>query len=210
MKTTIEIPDPLFRKAKARAAERGQSLKDLVAEALQEKFGPNRPTGLPRAGVDAGIWIVAALAGGDQAHPGEDRRGIRGHRRGGSTVILDTNALSAFVDGDAEVGGILRRAPRAAIPVIVLGEFRYGFAGSRHRAAYDDWLEANLPHFDVLDVTSETAVAYAAVRTTLKEAGRPIPANDAWIAALALQHRLPVLSRDEHFDAVRGVQRRSW
>lgn len=125
-------------------------------------------------------------------------------------MILDTNALSAFVDGDADVGSILRRAPRAAIPVIVLGEFRYGIAGSRHRATYERWLQTHLPHFDVLDVTTETAAVYASMRIALKVAGRPIPANDAWIAALALQHGLPVLSRDEHFDEVRGLRRKTW
>jgi tRNA(fMet)-specific endonuclease VapC len=59
-------------------------------------------------------------------------------------------------------------------------------------------------------VTDETAVAYAALRLTLRRSGRPIPANDAWIAALALQHRLPILSRHEHFDGVPGLDRRSW
>jgi len=125
-------------------------------------------------------------------------------------VILDTNALSAFVDGDAVVGEILRREARAAIPVVALGEFRYGISGSRHRAAYEAWLETHLSEFEILAVTDETAVVYAAVRVALKLAGHPIPANDAWIAALALQHRLPVLSRDEHFDVVRGLRRRSW
>jgi predicted nucleic acid-binding protein len=125
-------------------------------------------------------------------------------------VILDTDALSAFVDGDAGVGGILRRENRAAIPVIALGEFRYGISGSRHRAAYEKWLADHLSSFDILAVTEETAVVYAAVRIALKQAGHPIPANDAWIAALALEHRLPVLSRDQHFDVVRGLRRRSW
>ena len=125
-------------------------------------------------------------------------------------MILDTNALSAFVDGDAAVGEILRREPRAAIPVIVLGEFRYGIAASRHRAAYEAWLETHLPQFDTLAVTDETAVLYAGLRVALKRSGRPIPANDAWIAALALQHRLAVLSRDQHFDAVPGLRRNSW
>ena len=125
-------------------------------------------------------------------------------------MILDTNALSAFVDGDAGVGEVLRRQARAAIPVIVLGEFRYGIAHSRHRSTYEAWLESELPRFDVLTVTDDTAVAYAALRVVLKRAGRPIPANDAWIAALALQHRLPVLSRDEHFDAVPDLERTSW
>ncbi len=125
-------------------------------------------------------------------------------------MILDTNALSAFVDGVAAVGQVLAAQPRAAIPVIVLGEFRYGIAESRHRRAYEQWLEAHIDRFDVLAVDDETAVAYAAVRVELRRTGRPIPANDAWISALALQHRLPVLSRDQHFDAVPGIERRGW
>lgn len=105
---------------------------------------------------------------------------------------------------------MLRRQARAAIPVIVLGEFRYGIAESRSRREYEDWLDSQLPYFEVLAVTDETAVAYAALRVALKRAGRPIPANDAWIGALALQHGLPVLSRDQHFDFVPDLQRRSW
>ena len=125
-------------------------------------------------------------------------------------MILDTNALSAFVDGDAGVGQVLRREGRAAIPVIVLGEFRYGIASSRHRAAYEKWLDDHLSGFDILPVSDDTAVVYAQMRVALKQAGHPIPANDAWIAALALEHRLPVLSRAQHFDAVRGLRRTSW
>jgi predicted nucleic acid-binding protein len=92
----------------------------------------------------------------------------------------------------------------------VLGQFRYGIAESRHRAAYEAWLTAQLPHFDILAVTGETAMAYAMLRVSLKRSGRPIPANDAWIAALALQHRLPVLSRDRHFDVVPHLERKGW
>ena len=125
-------------------------------------------------------------------------------------MILDTNALSAFVDGEARVGQILRRQTRAAIPVIVLGEFRYGIAQSKYRSVYEAWLGSQLSYFDILVVTAETAVAYAELRVVLKRSGRPIPANDAWIAALALQHRLAVLSRDEHFDVVPGLQRERW
>ena len=125
-------------------------------------------------------------------------------------MILDTNALSAFVDGEARVGQILRRQTRAAIPVIVLGEFRYGIAQSKYRSAYEVWLESQLSYFDILVVTEETTFAYAELRVVLKRSGRPIPANDAWIAALALQHRLAILSRDEHFDVVPGLQRERW
>jgi tRNA(fMet)-specific endonuclease VapC len=125
-------------------------------------------------------------------------------------VILDTNALSAFVDGQPGVGEALRGVARVALPVVVLGEFRYGIAESRHRAAYEGWLAAHLVHFDILAVTEETTLTYAGLRVALRRSGRPIPANDAWIAALALQHRLPVLSRDQHFDAVPGLERKGW
>lgn len=125
-------------------------------------------------------------------------------------MILDTNALSAFVDGESAVGEILRRQARAAIPVIVLGEFRYGIAQSRHRSTYEAWLRLHLRDFDILAVTEETATRYSEIRVSLKKSGHPISANDAWIAALAVEHHLPVLSRDRHFDAVPGLQREGW
>jgi len=53
-------------------------------------------------------------------------------------------------------------------------------------------------------------VPYASLRASLKRSGRPIPVNDAWIAALAMQHQLPILSRDVHFDALSDVRRISW
>jgi predicted nucleic acid-binding protein len=125
-------------------------------------------------------------------------------------LILDTNALSAFVDGEPAVGTILSGSSRAAIPVIVLGEFRYGIGNSRHRRTYEAWLDVYLRQFEVLPVVEETTVPYAQVRAALKRLGQPIPANDAWIAALAIQHKLPLLSRDQHFDAIPGVQRTGW
>jgi tRNA(fMet)-specific endonuclease VapC len=125
-------------------------------------------------------------------------------------MILDTNALSAFVDGAPAVGARLATEARVAIPVIVLGEFRYGIHNSRQRHAYEEWLDEFLPEFEILTVDQGTTLAYAQVRVSLRVSGRPIPANDAWIAALALQHQLPVLSRDQHFDAVPGLRREMW
>ena len=125
-------------------------------------------------------------------------------------MILDTNALSSFLDGDTRLGEILKRQARAAIPVIVLGEFRYGIAESRHRRSYEAWLDTELQNFEVLPITDETSITYAQVRVALKRAGTPIPANDVWIAALGLQHRLSILSRDTHFDAVDGIRRVNW
>lgn len=125
-------------------------------------------------------------------------------------MILDTNALSAFIDGDPHLAAIVGLQPRAALPVIVLGEFRYGIAGSRHRRKYEAWLQVNVPLFEVLDITGRTASVYADIRVQIKRAGRPIPANDAWIAALALEHGLPILTRDAHFQVVEKVRSVAW
>ena len=125
-------------------------------------------------------------------------------------MILDTHALSAFVEGDRRLASLLRAHEHLAIPVIVLGEYRFGIAASSQRDAYEAWLQQYLNRFDVLSINPETADVYAALRGELKTAGTPIPANDAWIAALALQHRLPLASRDAHFDHVRGLRRVAW
>ncbi len=125
-------------------------------------------------------------------------------------MILDTNALSAIADGEEEPAAALQEAGLAAIPVVVLGEYRFGIAHSKYREAYENWLDANLPACRVLEVTEVTAIVYAGVRFALRRAGTPIPANDAWIAALCLQHHLPLLSQDRHFDLVTGVRRVGW
>lgn len=104
-------------------------------------------------------------------------------------MILDINALSAFVDGDESVRTVILKSSQPAIPVIVIGEFRYGIAQSRHQSEYESWLDTHLPDFLILSITEETASVYSDLRVELKRRGRPIPANDAWIAALALQHR---------------------
>jgi len=125
-------------------------------------------------------------------------------------MILDTNALSAAADDDPDVIAILSRAEQIAIPVIVLGEYRYGIAQSRNRASYENWLTGLLQDCNVLDVTEPTTHCYAEITLELKRKGRPIPTNDLWIAALCRQHVLPLLSRDRHFDWVEGSTRVEW
>jgi tRNA(fMet)-specific endonuclease VapC len=125
-------------------------------------------------------------------------------------VILDTNGLSAVADGDAALEPILRSAAELAVPVVVLGEYRYGIQQSRDRQRYEQWLTEMVCDYRVLDIDEDTAISYAAIRTELKKAGTPIPSNDVWIAALCRQHSLSVISRDQHFDLVRGIERISW
>lgn len=125
-------------------------------------------------------------------------------------MILDTNALSAIADGEDSAIELAAQTERLAVPVIVLGEYRLGIAQSRHRASYESWLHEWIAAVPVLDIDEETTQSYAAIGLELKKRGRPIPANDLWVAALCRQHSLPLLSRDRHFDLVYGLRRLHW
>lgn len=125
-------------------------------------------------------------------------------------MILDTNALSAWADGNPACRQAFIEASRLIVPVIVLGEYQYGIRQSRHRARYEEWLEENLPYAEVHPITAAMADRYASLRLHLKTTGTPIPANDLWIAALTLELQLPLLSNDGHFDLIPGLIRLSF
>jgi tRNA(fMet)-specific endonuclease VapC len=125
-------------------------------------------------------------------------------------MILDTNAVSAAADGDPDLVAVLAAAEQIAIPVIVLGEYRYGIAQSRNRSLYENWLAGLLNDCLILDVGEPTTPYYAEIALELKRKGKPIPTNDIWIAALSRQHRLPLVSRDRHFDLVPQTKRIDW
>lgn len=125
-------------------------------------------------------------------------------------MILDTNAVSALLAGDEALAELLGDSRRHELPVVVLGEYRYGLKRSRHRAALEPLLDALASACTVLAIDDTTATSYAEVREQLRAAGRPIPENDVWIAALARQHGVAIVSRDQHFDLVEGVVRLAW
>lgn len=125
-------------------------------------------------------------------------------------MILDTNALSAWAEGDRAIEPVLRSATDLIVPVVVIGEFDFGIRLSRHYRRFADWLDANLASVKVASIDRKVAAMYGAVRLELKKAGTPIPVNDTWIAATARLLEVPVFSRDGHFDAVSGIERVSW
>lgn len=125
-------------------------------------------------------------------------------------MIVDTNALSAAAGDDPAVIAMLAHADQMVIPVIVLGEYRYGIAQSRQCAIYENWLAGLLLDCAVLDINEPTTLHYAEITLDLRSKGKPIPTNDLWIAALCRQHSLPLLSRDRHFDQVTGLKRIGW
>ena len=88
-------------------------------------------------------------------------------------MILDTNALSAWVEGLATVEAAFRSADRLVVPSVVLGEYYFGIRQSRHRSRYEEWLRRYLPLAEIAAVTSATADAYADIRLELKRLGIP-------------------------------------
>lgn len=125
-------------------------------------------------------------------------------------MILDTNAVSALLVGDPALGKVLSADQRHQLPVIVIGEYRYGLLNSQHRGHLETLLDTLALESDVLPVDETTAEEYARIRDELRRKGRPIPENDIWIAALARQHARPVVSRDDHFDYVSELRRVTW
>jgi tRNA(fMet)-specific endonuclease VapC len=125
-------------------------------------------------------------------------------------MILDTNAVSGLLEGHPALEALLAREVRHELPVIVIGEYRYGLARSRLRRRLLPLFEQLIRESTVLPVTTATAAAYATVREVLRAQGTPIPENDVWISALAIEHGLGIVSRDTDFDQVPGVRRRTW
>ena len=110
--------------------------------------------------------------------------------------------------GDAKALAALRMPSEIHLPLIVLGELLGGFAAGTRGPANREKLAAFLATLRVrlMPLDEKTARHYAELFALLRERGTPIPSNDLWIAALARQHRMPLLSFDVHFATVPGIQ----
>ncbi len=124
-----------------------------------------------------------------------------------SALALDTNAYSGFMRGQSGAVKALRSAHEIHLPLIVLAELLAGFAaGTRARKNRDELAQFMAsPRVHLLKPDEKTAYHYADVFAALRAKGTPIPTNDLWIAALARQYRLPLLTYDTHFAAVPGL-----
>ena len=122
-------------------------------------------------------------------------------------VLLDTNAYSALKRG---VDGVVRRVTRAEtvfLSTVVAGELLAGFRqGTRLRKNLVE-LEAFIdnPHVTVVPVSYVTADRFGRIAAALRAKGRPIPTNDIWIAAHAMETGADLLSFDAHFVEVDGL-----
>lgn len=121
-----------------------------------------------------------------------------------SRLLIDTSAYSAFFRGDADAKAALQACDSIFLNPVVIGELLSGFRRGRNRAANEAQLAEFLaaPRVTVVDLDEETSSRYAAILEGLWKAGTPIPTNDLWIAASAMQHGLEVLTADAHYAQV--------
>ena len=124
-----------------------------------------------------------------------------------SRILLDTSAYSAFMRGDGAVVQSLREAREIGLTPVVLGELLAGFRRAARRKENEALLARFLasPRVRVFAVDEETADRYALILNALRAAGTPVPTNDLWIAASAMQHGFKVLTTDAHFAKIPQV-----
>jgi tRNA(fMet)-specific endonuclease VapC len=124
--------------------------------------------------------------------------------------LLDTNIVIAIFAKDSGVMDHLAQATEIFVPSIVLGELFYG----AHKSSQSHTNIARIEEFAgdtiVLACDAVTGREYGRIKNDLRVRGRPIPENDIWIAAIAMQHGLTVVSRDGHFDEVSSLSVTTW
>lgn len=125
-------------------------------------------------------------------------------------IVLDTNCYTAFLAGDAKVLAALASAEIVFFSVFVLGELFAGFKGGSKESANRELLMRFLkkPSVQVLNATAETAAVFGQIKAALKRAGTPLPINDVWIAAHAVETGATLVSYDSHFEKIVGLK--SW
>ena len=124
-----------------------------------------------------------------------------------SSVLLDTSAYSAFMRGHKAIHHRLQHTDSIYLSPIILGELQAGFARGKHtkKNAMELLQFLASPRVNVVDINQGTAERYAVILSSLWNTGTPIPTNDLWIAASAMQHGLRLLTTDTHFQKVSQV-----
>ena len=124
--------------------------------------------------------------------------------------LLDTNILIALFASDESVKARLAEAEEVFVPSIAVGELFYGARKSTRTQENLQRVEDLVAETPVLACGTETARLYGAVKNVLRLKGHPIPENDLWIAAIALEYNLTLVTRDSHFAEIADLQVVVW
>ncbi len=122
-------------------------------------------------------------------------------------VIVDTNAYASFKRADPSIIEVVQHAEIIGITPIVIGELLAGFDGgnraTQNRVELQKFLESS--RVKVYNITIDTGHFFSEIYCSLKVKGKPIPTNDMWIAALAIEHGCVVCTSDKHFSFIEGL-----
>lgn len=124
--------------------------------------------------------------------------------------LLDTNIIIGLFAGEASIMDNLTQADEVFIPSIVLGELHYGARKSKRLQENLERIEDFVINNAIIECDSDTARQYGDVKNRLRIKGRPLPENDVWIASLALQHGLTLVTRDAHFQEIEDLHITVW
>ena len=124
-------------------------------------------------------------------------------------LLLDTNRYRDVCDGNTEAVEVIQRASKIYVPFAVLAELRSGFLCGKLSRRNEQYLTMflNSERVEPLFADEDTTHHFARIFAQLRLQGTPIPVNDIWIAAQAVQHDLILYSRDKHFDNLPQVAR---
>ena len=128
----------------------------------------------------------------------------------GSNLLADTNFLVDFIRGKQKAIDKMAKIQILNIPAIVLGELYFGAERSNDSAKNKKKINQLKALSNIIDCDSSTAESYSIIKAKLFKKGKPLPENDIWIAAIALQYDFVVITRDKHFDEIDDVVSVEW
>jgi tRNA(fMet)-specific endonuclease VapC len=125
-------------------------------------------------------------------------------------ILLDTSVAVEVLRGNTVARERVRQLHDAYLPLVALGELWYGVARAFHPGQAEEALRKLLEVTPVLPMSVETCRLYARIRADLAERGLPLPENDLWIAASALEYELSLATADEHFARIADLHLHRW
>lgn len=128
----------------------------------------------------------------------------------GINILIDTNIISALMASDADLAAKIDSVETVYLSSISLGELYFGAFNSSKTDQYLNAITALENVYPTLKIDETTGRFYGMIKSSLKQKGRPIPENDIWISAIALQHNLLLISRDQHFAEIEGLSWKIW
>ena len=124
--------------------------------------------------------------------------------------LRDTNVVIALFSGDRAVEAKVANTENVALAPPMIGELYFGAQKSEKVTENLHRINMFIEEHLLFSCDLETAQWYGIIKNQLQRRGRPIPDNDIWIAAIAMQHGLVLVTRDSHFNEVEALQTERW